>query len=92
MPAGHLPLLNSGAATLQALKLFCMRQGVGYALTRSARARASASARRRPLSADHLAFIESYVSLKEFHSADQFFDAALTLYRKHVLAVNAYAD
>ncbi len=30
--------------------------------------------------------------MKEFHSVDQFFDAALTLYRKHVQAVNAYAD
>jgi hypothetical protein len=59
-------------------------------------ASASASARRIPLTitltADHLAFVESCVSLKEFNSVDQLFDAALSLYRKHVQAVNAYAD
>jgi hypothetical protein len=63
---------------------------------RSGRARASAAARRIPLtitlSAEHYGFIESCVCMKEFHSVDQFFDAALTLYRKHVQAVNAYAD
>jgi hypothetical protein len=41
---------------------------------------------------DHLAFIESCVSLKEFESVDQLFDAALAWYRKHVHAVNAYTD
>ena len=52
------------------------------------------AARRIPLTItvrpDHLAFIESCVSLKEFESVDQLFDAALAWYRKHVHAVNAY--
>jgi hypothetical protein len=63
---------------------------------RLARDGASAAARRVPLTitvtADHLAFIESCVSLKEFNSVDQLFDAALALYRRHVQALNAYAD
>jgi hypothetical protein len=54
------------------------------------------AARRTPLTItvrpDHLAFIESCVSLKEFESVDQLFDAALAWYRKHVHAVNAYTD
>lgn len=54
------------------------------------------AARRIPLtimlSPEHYAFIESCVSLKEFDSVDKLFDAALGLYRKHVRAVNAYAE
>src|SRR5271170_7689799 len=54
------------------------------------------AARRIPLTITvrpyHLAFIESCVSLKEFESVDQLFDAALAWYRKHVHAVNAYTD
>jgi hypothetical protein len=54
------------------------------------------TARRIPLTItirpDHLAFIESCVSLKEFESVDQLFDAALASYRKHVRAVNAYTE
>jgi len=41
---------------------------------------------------DHLAFIESCVSLKAFESVDQLFDAALALYRKHVQALNHYTE
>lgn len=38
------------------------------------------------------AFIESCVSLKEFDSVDELFDAALIFYRNHVHALNAYAE
>ena len=44
------------------------------------------------LSSKDLAFIESCVSLKSFDSVDQFFAAALSHYRRHVHAVNAYAE
>jgi hypothetical protein len=54
------------------------------------------SAQRIPLtitlSARDLAFIESCVSLKEFNSVDQFFAAALAYYRRHVHALNTYAE
>lgn len=44
------------------------------------------------LSANDLAFIESCVSLKTFHSVDDFFAAALGHYRRHIHALNAYAE
>ena len=44
------------------------------------------------LSATDLEFVESCVSLKEFNSVDQFFAAALAHYRRHVHAVNTYAE
>jgi hypothetical protein len=44
------------------------------------------------LSRKDLAFIESCVSLKSFDSVDQFFAAALAHYRRHVHAVNTYAE
>jgi len=44
------------------------------------------------LSRDDLAFLESCVSLNAFDSVDQFFAAALAHYRRHVHAVNAYAE
>ncbi len=54
------------------------------------------SAQRVPLtitlSGRDLAFIESCVSLKSFDSVDQFFAAALSHYRRHVHAVNSYAE
>jgi len=37
-------------------------------------------------------FIESCVSLKQFDSVDDLFDAALNFYRRHVHALNAYAE
>ncbi|HTX23016.1 MAG TPA: hypothetical protein VMD03_00020 [Steroidobacteraceae bacterium] len=58
--------------------------------------RARTAAKRYPLTitlaAKDLAFIESCVSLKEFHSVDRFFAAALAYYRRHVHAVNTYAE
>lgn len=63
---------------------------------KTAKAEARNAARRIPLTItirpDHLAFIESCVSLKEFESVDQLFDAALAWYRKHVHAVNTYTE
>jgi hypothetical protein len=54
------------------------------------------SAQRIPLtitlSRKDLSFIESCVSLNAFDSVDQLFAAALSHYRRHVHAVNAYAD
>lgn len=44
------------------------------------------------LSLKDLAFIESCVSLKAFDSVDQFFAAALSHYRRHVHALNTYAE
>ena len=44
------------------------------------------------LAQDNHAFIESCVSLKEFDSVDDLFDAALAFYRRHVQALNAYAE
>lgn len=44
------------------------------------------------LSVRDLAFIESCVSLKAFDSVDQFFAAALSHYRRHVHALNTYAE
>jgi len=41
---------------------------------------------------DYFAFIESCVSLHEFDSVDKFFDAALTFYRRHLLALRAYEE
>jgi len=39
-----------------------------------------------------LEFLESCVSLNEFGSVDQFFAAALAYYRRHVHALNTYAE
>lgn len=54
------------------------------------------STRRYPLtitlSARDLAFLESCVSLKSFDSVDQLFAAALSQYRRHIQAVNTYAE
>jgi hypothetical protein len=54
------------------------------------------SAQRIPLtitlSRRDLTFIESCVSLKSFESVDQLFAAALSHYRRHVHAVNTYAE
>lgn len=54
------------------------------------------TARRIPLTvtldADHYAFVESCVDLKEFDSVDDIFAAALMLYRRHVKALEAYAE
>ena len=44
------------------------------------------------LASDDLAFIESCVSLREFDSVDKLFDAALGFYRRHLHALNAYAE
>jgi hypothetical protein len=44
------------------------------------------------LDVDDFAFLESCVSLKEFDSVDRLFDAALAVYRKHVQALDAYAE
>jgi hypothetical protein len=44
------------------------------------------------LASDDLAFIESCVSLREFDSVDKLFDAALGFYRRHVHALNVYAE
>jgi hypothetical protein len=57
---------------------------------------ARAGAKRFPLTitlnAKDLAFIESCVSLKQFDSVDRLFAAALAHYRRHVHAVNTYAE
>jgi hypothetical protein len=37
-------------------------------------------------------FIESCVSLKEFRSVDEQFDASLSFYRRHLEALQAYAE
>jgi hypothetical protein len=37
-------------------------------------------------------FVEDCARLKQFRSIDEFFDAALANYRKHVLAVDAYLE
>jgi hypothetical protein len=54
------------------------------------------SAQRIPLtitlSRRDLSFIESCVSLKSFDSVDQLFAAALSHYRRHIHAVNTYAE
>ena len=54
------------------------------------------SVRRYPLtitlSAKDLAFIESCVSLNAFESVDELFAAALSQYRRHIHAVNSYAE
>jgi hypothetical protein len=44
------------------------------------------------LDADHYAFLESCVDLKEFDSVDDIFAAALMLYRRHVKTLEAYAE
>jgi hypothetical protein len=44
------------------------------------------------LDADNLAFVESCVSFREFDSVDRLFDAALACYRRHVHALNVYAE
>ena len=44
------------------------------------------------LDLDNYALIESCVALKEFDSVDKFFDAALTVYRRHLHALHAYAE
>ena len=38
------------------------------------------------------AFIESCVELREFRSVDELFDASLSFYRRHLQAIQAYAD
>jgi hypothetical protein len=54
------------------------------------------TARRIPLTVtlapEHYAFVESCVELNEFESVDEIFAAALILYRKHVKALEAYAE
>jgi hypothetical protein len=63
--------------------------------SKSARSKSSASARLPltiTLTAKNFEFIESCVDLKEFRSIDELFDAALAFYRRHVHALNAYAD
>jgi hypothetical protein len=54
------------------------------------------SAQRIPLtitlSKRDLVFIESCVALNSFESVDQFFAAALAHYRRHIHAVNTYAE
>ena len=37
-------------------------------------------------------FVEECAQLKQFRSIDEFFDAALANYRKHVRAVDAYLE
>ena len=44
------------------------------------------------LDAENYAFIESCVSLKEFDSVDKLFNAALVVYRRHLQALNRYAE
>jgi len=44
------------------------------------------------LDTDDYAFIESCASLKEFDSVDKLFDAALACYRRHVHALQQYAE
>ena len=62
----------------------------------TAAVRSRTAARRVPLTitldAKTYAFIESCVALKEFRSVDEFFDAALTCYRKHLHALRAYEE
>jgi hypothetical protein len=64
--------------------------------SRSARAGVRKTPRRIPitiaLERSNHAFIESCVSLKQFDSVDELFDAALTFYRRHVHALNTYAE
>ena len=50
--------------------------------------------RRLPLTlnSQDYAFIESCVSLKQFHSIDEFFDAAIALYQKHLDALSTYTE
>ena len=38
------------------------------------------------------AFIEACVELREFRSIDDLFDASLSFYRRHLQAIQAYAD
>jgi hypothetical protein len=66
---------------------------------RSVRASKSAppgSPRRIPLTitldVEDYAFIESCVDLKEFKSVDKLFDAALACYRRHLRALDRYAE
>jgi len=58
--------------------------------------RARTMARRIPLTVtlepEHYAFVESCVSLNEFESIDEIFAAALVLYRRHIKALQAYAE
>lgn len=44
------------------------------------------------LSRQNQAFVESCVDLGEFRSVDEFFDAALAVYRRHIHAINCYAE
>jgi hypothetical protein len=44
------------------------------------------------LDEENHAFIESCVDLKEFKSVDKLFDAALAFYRKHLRALDRYAE
>ena len=58
--------------------------------------RTSEASQRMPLtitlSRENFAFLDSCVSLNEFDSVDQLFDAALTCYRRHVRALTTYAE
>lgn len=44
------------------------------------------------LSQDEFSFIDECVELKEFRSVDELFGAALAFYRRHLEAINKYAD
>ncbi len=37
-------------------------------------------------------FVESCAALKHFDSLDQFFDAALTIFERHIRALSAYVE
>jgi hypothetical protein len=64
--------------------------------SKSAMARACSVRQRIPitiaLEQDSHTFIESCVSLKQFDSVDELFAAALAFYRRHLNALNAYAE
>lgn len=65
-------------------------------LARSSKANGRKIKRRMPLTitldSSSYKFIESCISLKEFQSIDEFFDAALAHYRKHLQAIATYAE
>ena len=64
---------------------------------RASRTRRTVNAGRRvpltvTLSPEIQEFVESCVDLREFDSVDQLFDAALSFYRRHIHAINQYAE
>src|SRR5262245_52505168 len=65
-------------------------------LTKLSKVKALKIRRRLPLTitlgSQDYAFIESCVSLKQFHSIDEFFDAAIALYQKHLDALSTYTE